>query len=275
MAWKARPTQTPARTRDCSRPVMIGGRRGVRRQHQQQDEQRVRDVAAVQQDGDRRRRQREGGDEAGAGARHPAHGAVEDEDGQGPLDHLGQHDGPDVEAEEAYRERLEPERPRQLVDRDRAPGVEGTEEEVVPVPRHAAHRGAVEGLERGAADAPAVGECRERGDHEERRSRPPGLVRGRAPELPAAGPHDRSGPGRRLVARLRGRIQHEAPDHVPHPGQPSPRRGESGCQRVAPEGRQPVATLRQCGSVLDSGGPAARTGVAPRGAVSAYGEGTE
>ena len=163
-----------------------GGSGGVGREHEQEHEQRVRDVAPVEQDRDRRDGQCDGRGEAGTGAGDAAHGAVEDEHGQRSFHDLGQHDGPDVEAEDPQGERLDPECARELVDRDGAPGVEGPEEEVVPTLRHAPRRGAVEGLEEGAAHAPAVRECRQRGHGQERGPGPPGLVGRRAPELPRA-----------------------------------------------------------------------------------------
>ena len=191
-------------------------RRGVGCEHEQEDQQRVRDVAPVEQDRDRRGRQDGGGGQPGAGAGDAPHGAVEHEHGEGALDGLGENDGPDVEAEHADRQRLHPERAGQLVDRDRAPGVEGAEEEVVPALRHAAYRGAVERLERRAVHAPHVGERGQCRDDEERRPGPAGLVGWRQPELPAAAPGGRRAGGR-YAARLGGsRFEREAPDRIPH-----------------------------------------------------------
>ena len=201
-----------------------GGRRGVRRQHQEQNQERVRDVAAVQQDGDRCRGQGGGRHESGPGAADPADGAVEHQDGQRPLDGLRQHHRPDVEAEEADGQGLQPEGSGQLVDRDRSPRVEGAEEEVVPVLRHAAHRRAVERLESRAPAAPAVREQCQRGDQQEGRSGPARLIGRGTPELPAAGP-GRPTCGRRRAAQRCRRFLHEAPAHVPHPAQPSSRAG--------------------------------------------------
>ncbi len=90
----------------------VGVGRRVRREDEQEDEQRVGDVAPVEEDGDRCDGECGGGDEPGAGAGHAAHGAVEDEHGERALDDLGQDHGPDVEAEEAEGERLDPERAR-------------------------------------------------------------------------------------------------------------------------------------------------------------------
>ena len=201
-----------------------GLRRGVGRKHEQQDEQRVRDVPAVEQDGDRGDRQGQRGGQTSRRPGDPAHGAVEDEHGQGALDHLGQDERPDVKAEEAYRERLDPERARQLVDGDGAPGVEGPVEEVVPVLRHAARGSAVKGLERVAVHPPRVGQRGEGGDDQECRPRPARLIRRRSPELPAAlssrggrtgvqrqRPPDEQRAGGRVGARRRAPGRHPLP----------------------------------------------------------------
>ena len=173
---------------------------GVGRQHEQQDEQGVRDVAAVEQDHDRAGRHDHGGDEPGAGTGHPADRAVEDEHGEHAFDHLGEDQRPHVEAEDAQRQGLYPERTREFVDRDRGPGVGRAVEEVVQVHRHAARRAAVEGLDVDLVDAPGVGEAGQRGDDQQRRAGPHRLVGGGAPETEGVG--DQGGAASR---RRRGR----------------------------------------------------------------------
>ena len=116
------------------------------------------------------------------GPGHPADGPVQDEHGQRALEDLGQHDGPQVKAEEAQREGLDPQRARQLVHRDGAPRVEGAEDEVVPTRRHAAGGGAVEGLEGHVPDAPGVSRGGQRGHGQESGPGPARLVGWRAPE---------------------------------------------------------------------------------------------
>ncbi len=192
-----------------------GGRRGVGREHQQEDQQRVRDVAPVEQDRDGRGGQHDGGGEPGTCSRHAPDGTVEHEHGESALDGLGQHDGPDVKAEQPDRQRLHPERTGQLVNGDGAPRIERAEEEVVPALGHAAHRGAVERLERRVVHAPRVGQRGQRGHSQQKGSGPPGLVRRRAPELPAHPTH--GGRARRRGVAGRDRcLEHELPDSIPH-----------------------------------------------------------
>ena len=100
------------------RPEAPGRQRqggGVGRQHQQEDEERVRDVAPIQQDGDGTDGQHQRGHQAGPRTADATDGAVEDEHRERTFDHLRQHDGPRVEAEDAQREGLDPQGPRQLV----------------------------------------------------------------------------------------------------------------------------------------------------------------
>ena len=221
--------------------------RGICREHEQQYQQRVRDVAPVEQDRDRRGGQGHGRGEAGTRTSDATHGAVEDQYRQHALHHLGQDDGPGVKAEDPHGERLDPEGAREFVDRDRAPRVEGGEEEVVPALRHAARRGTVEGLDGRVPDTPAVGEGCQRRDDEERRPGPAGLVGWRPPELPAAA----AGGGwvcSRHVARLGGtRLEREAPGRIPHRRAtycpPGGIRVPSGCRRGAGPERREAWTL--------------------------------
>ena len=163
---------------------LAGADGGIGCQHEQQDEQRVRDVAAVEQDHDRAPGQHQRGDHAGSGAGHSPDGAVQDEDGEHPLDHLGQDERPDMEPEDPEGDGLDPERARDLVDRDRGPRVCRPVEEVVQAQRHAARRPAVEGLEVGLIEAPGVRQAGQRGDDQKRRARPTRLVGGGAPDAP-------------------------------------------------------------------------------------------
>ena len=153
-----------------------GFRGGIGRQHEEQNQERVRNIAPVEEDRDRADGQDECSRQARAGPGHAADGPVQDEHGQCALEDLGQHDGPQVKAEQSQRECLHPQRARQLVHRDGAPRVEGAEDEVVPTGRHAAGGGAVEGLEIHVPDAPGVSRGGQRGHGQESGPGPARLV---------------------------------------------------------------------------------------------------
>ena len=110
-----------------------GGHGRVGRQDQQQDHERVGDVAPIQRHGGRAGREHDGRHQAGERAGQATHGPVQHQHGQRALDRLGQHDRPDVEPEEPDRQGLDPQRTRELVHGDGAGRIEGAEEEVVPV----------------------------------------------------------------------------------------------------------------------------------------------
>ena len=96
----------------ASRPAQEGARGGVGGQDEQQHEQGVGDVAAVEEDGDRGGGHDDCGDQPGGGAPDAAHRSVEDEHGEDAFGGLGERDRPDVEAEEPDREGLERRRRR-------------------------------------------------------------------------------------------------------------------------------------------------------------------
>ncbi len=183
------------------RPGQQRGRGGVGRQHQQQDQQRVGHVAAAQQHRDRRDREHRGGRQPGRRPGQPADRPVQDQDREHALDHLRQDQRPDVKAEDPQRQRLHPERARQLVDGDGPGRIERPEDEVVPALRHAAGGRAVERLDAGAGHSPAVADRGQDGDGEQGRPRPRGLIRGRAPRRQEAAPAWFSCCGRRRRLR--------------------------------------------------------------------------
>ena len=74
-------------------------------------------------------------------------------------------------AEDPHGQGLDPEGTGEFVQGDRPGGVEGAEEEIVPVGRHAANRRRVERFEGILADAPGVREPGQTGDQKEERSR--------------------------------------------------------------------------------------------------------
>nr|WP_238845456.1 hypothetical protein [Nocardia terpenica] len=148
-----------------SRPVGEYCRRHrVGGEHQQQNQQRVGDISAIQRDRDRCACHGRGCDEARNGSRDPANCPVQHQDCQHTLDRLRQHHRPDVRAEDPHRDSLYPEGAGQLVDTDGPLGVEGREEEVVPARRHRPSGGSIEDLRLHRADPPAVGhggDCRD------------------------------------------------------------------------------------------------------------------
>jgi hypothetical protein len=85
-------------------------RGGIRREHEQQDQERVGDVAAVQRDGDRAGCERRSGCDAREWAGQAPHRAIQDEDREHALDDLWQHDRPYVKADDPQQQRLWPER---------------------------------------------------------------------------------------------------------------------------------------------------------------------
>ena len=81
------------------RPGQQGGGRGIGGEHQQQDQQRVRHVAAAQQHRDGRDGKHRRGGQAGRRFGEPADRSVQDQHGEHSLDHLRQDQRPDVKAE--------------------------------------------------------------------------------------------------------------------------------------------------------------------------------
>jgi len=114
------------------RPGEQRGGRGVGGKHQEQDQQRVRHVAAAQQHRDGRNGKHRRGGQPGRRPGQPADRPVQHQHGEHTLDHLRQNQRPDVKAEDPQRQGLHPQRPRQLVDGDRPGRIERPEDEVMP-----------------------------------------------------------------------------------------------------------------------------------------------
>ncbi len=153
----------------------------VRREHEQQYQERVGDVPPVECDGRRGYREYPCGGDRRSRSREPSYGAVQDEHRQDSLHRLGKVDDPGMHAQQTHCEGLDPKSPGKLVYGDGARRIECGVEKIVPAGRHAADRGCVEDLDR-RSHAPAVREAGDGGRAKKRRARPSGLVFRRTPE---------------------------------------------------------------------------------------------
>ena len=169
LAWKASATQTPASTALRQRPFRMADTVASAASTSSRIMSESGMLPRFNVDRGRAGRQHHGGHQPGQRPAQSSHAVVEHEHRQRALHGRGRHDGPLVEAEEPHRQGLHPQGAGELVDRDRAGGVEGAEDEVVPVLRHGAHGGGVEDLD-GRADVPGVGQ-RGQGRHEQEAGR--------------------------------------------------------------------------------------------------------
>ena len=194
---------------------LAGANGGIGSQYEQQDEQRVRDVAAVEKDHDRAPGQHQRGDRAGTHAGHPPTARYMTRTVSIPSITWGRTSAqtwnPKIRREMAWTQAA----PGILSDRDRRPRVCRPVEEVVQAQRHAARRPAVEGLEVGLIEAPGVGQTRQGGDASEA-SGAPNEVGRRGSARSAAG-----GKGSTMVTLARPRRRQGGWCRRPPPSLPS------------------------------------------------------
>src|ERR1700757_1854451 len=98
LAWKARPTHTPATRSEARRPVAMALVVAPAGSTSKKEEKGVVDFPAVEQDRDRSGRQDDGSRQPCHWSRDPSQCPVDDEHREGALDHLGQHERPHVKA---------------------------------------------------------------------------------------------------------------------------------------------------------------------------------